>query len=449
MIIAILDLFLVFQNQSTYDSGDSILHFLYSKQSFHYPKYFMNHWAKPVFVLLSSPFAFFGWNGMKLFNGLCILGSSFFLFKIFEEFQFKKWLAVVFCFAAPHFFLVQSSGLTEPLFTLFLTAIVYCFLRSKYIFALSLLSFLPFIRSEGWIIMVVVLPFLIQNKKMRFAPYILVGTLAYGIVGLIYYQDFLWMFHQNPYSGTELKYGNGNYIHFINQLPYVIGFPLYILVFIGYWDGFQRSLRGMIRSEEFFLVYGISLAYFIAHTIFWAEGLFHSFGMKRVLIVLIPLYGFIAYRGIERIICALGGRWHKGVWYFFTALLAIFPFTSNKSGLNLPQSVKKEPLQVMIDEIFAENFDLISDNRIYYGNTYIPLAFNKDIDQVNDALRIGLLHQYEPLDNSLVIWDSYFAPTDQNMEADQLDDHPDLEFINEYGCKECAKPYYIRIYRTK
>ena len=56
------------QTNGTGDSGDSIKHFLYSKYAFDYPAFFFHHWAKPVFVLLSAPFAWFGFKGMIVFN---------------------------------------------------------------------------------------------------------------------------------------------------------------------------------------------------------------------------------------------------------------------------------------------------------------------------------------------------------------------------------------------
>src|ERR1035437_8661441 len=57
----------------TCDSGDSLSHFLFSKYAFIHPENFLNHWAKPLFVLLSAPFAQFGFVGIKLFN--CCIAS--------------------------------------------------------------------------------------------------------------------------------------------------------------------------------------------------------------------------------------------------------------------------------------------------------------------------------------------------------------------------------------
>ena len=56
----------------TGDDGDSIAHYMYSRYAFVHPEYFFNHWAKPLFVLISASFAQFGLVGVKLMNVLAL-----------------------------------------------------------------------------------------------------------------------------------------------------------------------------------------------------------------------------------------------------------------------------------------------------------------------------------------------------------------------------------------
>ena len=67
-------IFLAFWYDGTGDEGDSVFHFLYSKHAFEHPENFLNHWAKPVFVLITAPVAQFGFIAMKIFN--IFLGSG-------------------------------------------------------------------------------------------------------------------------------------------------------------------------------------------------------------------------------------------------------------------------------------------------------------------------------------------------------------------------------------
>ena len=47
----------------TGDTGDSITHYFYAQYAPLHLELFFNHWAKPLYVLLASPFAQFGFIG--------------------------------------------------------------------------------------------------------------------------------------------------------------------------------------------------------------------------------------------------------------------------------------------------------------------------------------------------------------------------------------------------
>ena len=65
-------------SSSTWDYGDSITHYLYDHAAFQEPVFFLNDWAKPICVALSSPFAYFGFSGMKVFQALVNAATIFF-----------------------------------------------------------------------------------------------------------------------------------------------------------------------------------------------------------------------------------------------------------------------------------------------------------------------------------------------------------------------------------
>ena len=74
IVIAVLTI--IFFN-GTGDAGDSIYHYLFAKYAPIHPELFFYHWAKPVYVLLASPFAQFGFTGIKIFNALVSLTTIF------------------------------------------------------------------------------------------------------------------------------------------------------------------------------------------------------------------------------------------------------------------------------------------------------------------------------------------------------------------------------------
>src|SRR4051812_29644308 len=70
----------VLPNSATGDSGDSVLHYLYSHYAPKHPELFFDHWAKPLFVMLSATFASFGFNGLVAFNIICAALTSLFTY---------------------------------------------------------------------------------------------------------------------------------------------------------------------------------------------------------------------------------------------------------------------------------------------------------------------------------------------------------------------------------
>ncbi|NNJ55989.1 MAG: hypothetical protein HKP14_07645 [Bacteroidia bacterium] len=444
--IILVDLILVFINQSTHDNGDSILHYLQAHQAFNTPELFVEMWAKPVFVLLASPLASLGWWGMKLFNSICVIGSAFFTYKLFKHYNFEKWWAVFLCFFAYSFFLIQSSGLTEPLFALFLIAIIYYEINDQTKLALVLLSFLPFVRAEGWIVAVIIVTYLFAAKKFKFLPYLLLGTVLYGVIGLFVFQDFLWMFNQNPYNGIESKYGSGDAFHYFVQIPYLIGLPICILFILGIANGvYSFFIKGMDK-KEFYLIYGITLGYIVAHSIFWYYGLFHSFGLNRVLLVLVPLFAFIAYRGIELLISQL--HFIKPIYLksFLVLVIVIFPFTNNKMAMPLPQSFQlndnQKHLKSVANWIESNNYT----ERSLYSNAYfIPFCLDKRIGYNNELIEMKDLFKSKPKKGSLIAWDSYFSVTDSEVSKAYIESNFDVTVLQTLVGKE---DYTVIVYEV-
>ncbi len=61
---------LVFLSEGTIGGADDVTHYRFSRYAFQNPSFFLNHWGKPFFTAISSPFAQFGYNGIRIFNVL-------------------------------------------------------------------------------------------------------------------------------------------------------------------------------------------------------------------------------------------------------------------------------------------------------------------------------------------------------------------------------------------
>ena len=55
-----------YYNEICEGGPDNIWHYYFSKYALTYPDFFLHHWGKPLFIILSTWFAQFGFFGMKV-----------------------------------------------------------------------------------------------------------------------------------------------------------------------------------------------------------------------------------------------------------------------------------------------------------------------------------------------------------------------------------------------
>jgi hypothetical protein len=144
--------FLISETKSVFGGADTYQHFLINKESVTNPSLFLHHWGKPVFVLLSSPFAQFGMFGLKVFNALVICIIAICCSRLIKKFNGRTYALVIpLIIGMPIVFQTVFSGLTEPLFSMFLVLSILLFANNKIKLALILISFIPMVRNEGFI----------------------------------------------------------------------------------------------------------------------------------------------------------------------------------------------------------------------------------------------------------------------------------------------------------
>ena len=76
----------------------------------------------------------------------------------------------LFTYAAPDYFLMQFSGLTEPLFGLVLVGSVALMMTGRPGWSAALISWLPFVRSEGFILIGIWVVYLAWQRHWRYLP---------------------------------------------------------------------------------------------------------------------------------------------------------------------------------------------------------------------------------------------------------------------------------------
>lgn len=437
----------------TGDSGDSIHHYLFAKYAPTHPYLFFDHWAKPLFVLLAAPFAQFGFIGVKVFNVLLTGFSMYLMVKSAKIMQLKNSLLIfIFILFSPLCYILTFSGLTEPLFAFIISLSLFFINKKHFILASFLLSFLPFIRSEGLIIIAIFGVFFIYKKHWKALLILGFGHLFYSIAGWPFTNDLLWVFNKIPYAHLSSVYGSGSIFHFTTQLFYVIGAPLYILFVIGFIKISVNAVQKKITSEIFIIVYVGAGAFIIAHSLFWYLGIFNSMGLKRVLIAIIPLISIIALEGYNFItsVIRVNKSWNWMLHAIIIGLILVFPFTSNPAAINFKQDLMLTEDQILVQKLSKYVLDIREqENCIIHSNPYLSETLS--LDHFDQKQRLEFTREYMKFSKSgdIFIWDNWFAVVEHGVLEENLNKNTELIHLKDFQTNDSKRDIRYVIFQRK
>jgi Gpi18-like mannosyltransferase len=300
-------------SESSFDAGDGLQHYIMARYSWLHPYLLLDSWGKPFYTLISSPFAQFGLSGSIFFNIMCGIGSAYFVYKLSKKIQLENaWMVIPFVLFSPGYFPTLNSGLTEPFFSFILVASAYGFVCKKYGISCILISFLPFVRTEGFFILPLFLIVLLYRRRFFEILLLGFGTLVYSLIGKFFLNDFFWIVNQNPYNGSNKEiYGHGEITHFIANHNYLLGTILLIFFLAGIVGFFTKILsikrnniqiKDTFLAEEFILIMGSFIFYLAAHSIMWWKGWANSLGMLRVMAGVLPCASILCLRGFNMLL---------------------------------------------------------------------------------------------------------------------------------------------------
>jgi hypothetical protein len=439
----------------TGDAGDSISHFLYAQYAYKHPGNLFHHWAKPFFTFFAAPFSQFGFTGIKVFNCLNTALSLSLVYEIARRLRMPAaFLAPLFLATASMFFTLIFSGLTEHFSALLLLATLLLFIEHKYAWAVTLLSFLPFVRSEGLLFMGVTAVYLVWVQKWRYLPFLALGHVVYGILGAAWHGgDVFWVLNKIPYA-TLTAYGKGDWGHFVNQLYYASGLPLFVFGLSGIlaFGAFLFSRKSVTSRPEYFLQnMTLILAYFFvliaAHSVFWVLGIFNSFGMNRVLITVLPEFAIIACFGcgyfLERI---KSPKTRTAVLCVVAIITALMPFSGNPAGVFFPKNFVRSTDQHLLDEI--AQLPQLKGAVVYYSSPNVPFYLHLDPYDPAAAKPLPTFQTDGVLPpNAVLVWDSWFSVIDHHIPLEVLKNDPRLEPVRSFQAEK--PPYTYEVFRVK
>ena len=248
---------------------------------------------------------------------------------------------------------------------------------------LILISFLPFVRSEGLIMAGVFAVFFMLNKNFKATLFLIFGHIVYSVAGFFVHHDIWWVINEIPYNRLSSAYGSGEISHFITSLIYVLGVPVYLLFWMGVVAYFVALVQ---RREKAFSLYSIvivggTFAFIISHSLFWALGIFNSMGLIRVMVGIIPLISIIALQGFNFITehRYFGVLIKRIVQTLIIIYIIVFPFTNNPAAINVKKDLLPDSGQICSHEVA----DYINNNgykekRFFTAYAYFSVVMEMD-----------------------------------------------------------------------
>jgi len=438
------------------NGGDSILHYLIAKHAPQHPYLFFFHWGKPVFTFLATLFSQFGFTGIKVFNTLCTFIAIYFSYLLANVFKIKNASLILFLVLLwPLTMTVNFTGLTEPLFACLLVLSIYLIATEKHVQGAIYLSFLPFVRSEGLIILLVFGLYFLLHRKYISIAFLGIGHLVLSIAGYWVYHDITWVFSKIPYAYLNPIYGKGTWDHFFIQLNFMIGPIQYILFGIAVLMLLLKlkstSFSSILVDNKFFLIYVLFGAFFTAHTLFWSLGIFGSMGLTRVFYGIMPILAIVILEGFNQIqywSLVYAKKYNTSVLSIILILVFIFPFLNNPASYSLKKDLYLSNEEHLVkDSVSLYLKNLPSQKLVVASNYSLPYFMN--IDPFDSSI-----YQSGRMFNNLVankkefiyVWDNWFSVVEDQLYIEKFVPDSGFVLLRSFESTENNKTHVFKIF---
>ncbi|MFY0643400.1 MAG: hypothetical protein JXR19_02930 [Bacteroidia bacterium] len=453
-MVAIKLVLLFFQSEGLQGGMDSYNHYLIAKYSFKHPALLLDYWGKPVYNFIASPFTQFGLAGSVYLNIFCLLGSAYFCFKIAKILGSKiPLLAFFLCLLSPIFLDHTISSLTEPLNAFLLSWTLYLMASNRILAGALLAGFLPFARSEGFIIAAVIGLYLILFKKnYKAVLFLLLGSVILNFAGWIIEGKPFWIITENPYLKFELSgdniCGSGSFIHYFRWGHVTFGLITCLLLVISIVYAVKDTLAK--KANEFILlITTVFIAYFGAHALIWGLGMMGSCGYIRVMTVVAPIAAILAAVAFERFMSVFNKKVH---WVVLILLLANAIYAPYKYyEYRYPVEISQEQKEFTKVYNWLKNSEYSNDVWAYM---YPYLSLISDRDPWDKEEHIELWSTSLPYmdKGTIIIWDAHFGQNEGQIAPETLMENPEYELIQQFKPEESFTtqnnyPFHIMVFK--
>jgi hypothetical protein len=438
--------------------ADNYAHFNIARWAFRYPHLFLDHWGKPVFTILTAPFAQLGLTAVRIFNIVAGLLTSWFCYRIASQLNLKAaWIAAGVAVFTPIYFVMMSSGMTEVLFSLCLVASIYLFFKEKYLWSAVIISFLFLIRSEGLVLLVFFFFALLIKKKYSIIPFLFSGYILFSLIGWVFhYHDLWWLITKRPYGiGYYNVYGSGAWYHYLKNMPQYFGpvIPVFILagtvVILARWIKAGRLFSSLFVPV--LLILGSFWGYLFIHSFMWWVGN-TSAGLFRVMAGVSPLIGIMAAFAVD----AVSNKVNRHKMIYSVLLLLPVLYMAGAAGEYYHRSVTRNATTRVLDR--ATSFLRKPENikhKMVVHNPFFAYSTGKDAWDTNE-IQYGFSNNEFPEtglpDSTLFVWDAHFSANEGHMPLSMIMNHQDFKLIEFFEPDIPFKvlggnDYQIRVFR--
>lgn len=450
-VYAVILVYAALASESTYGGGDSWLHYQMARYAIKHPELFLDQWGKPFYTTLACLPSQLGFIGIKLFNIGCALITAFLAFRMAKnQFQKHQWLAVVFILSVPIYFVTLFSGLTESVFALCIMSAVYLFHIFRVKWACLVISFLPFIRSEGFLFLPLFGLLCLYYKKWYSLPFLTVGFIIFTVIGYFFNGSWNYVFGTNVYLTKPTDYGHGPWYHFFEThyatfgWAYTIFMVIAILAFI---IRFKNNFRNRELHIQVVLLFGGLVVYFTAHSYFWYKGIFGSAGLERVMAGVGPCIGYTAFCGFQFV---AEQKFMKHLYgKIILSILVLWVFIMPRYVYTFPFNLNSFE-QMEMDAIQFVKDNGLDKYPIYYQDPFFPTKLKKDPFDDNVSLNL-YQHGNKPFKpNSIIMWDSHLCKRESLLPIHVLEMQP-VKLIKRYAAPDIYNSndtMEVRIYLT-
>lgn len=295
--ILIQSFILLFSESSLGFGGlKNITNYHVAKYSIKHPELFFSRFENPLYTMLLTPFAQFGYLAAKAFNLLIAVSTLILTAGIVKRLYDGRLVIIVLILSAfsPVYFQMSISSLPEILFGFILIAAIYLFILERHLWSSLIISFIVLVAPEGMVILPIFFFAFILTKSFKAIPLLISGIFVYSIAGYFMVDDYLLLFQNLTGKISQADED-------IAYMPFsAIGIFLYFLTIAGllFWlyEIIRRRWNCDSNLNHFILIAGSFVVY---HTVSYLWLSKSQIEFIRVTGALIPLMALTSLRAIE------------------------------------------------------------------------------------------------------------------------------------------------------